>query len=536
VTPEKTPFKEIGNLCYWLLEEDCNDQYAVVYNAGRPEKIAICYNTPVEPRIVCERERWTETYLRWSPKGSYLTTFHSQGVALWGTEKFERIGRFSHSNAQLVDFSPCERYLVTFSSYVDDPADPQNIIIWDIRTGKKKRTFSRTSSEEWPVIKWSFDGSYFAKKGTDYLSVYEVPSFGLLDKKSIVVKGIKDFQWSPSDHLIAYWLPELGEYPSKIIIMRIPNRQEIATKSRHLVSDCKLQWHKQGDYLCVRVDHWVNKSKKNQISCFEIFHTKVNETPIDSIEMKENVIDFSLEPNGNKLAIIHGEPPTRISVRFYKINDKGMPPTILKTFEKQPVNTLFWSPAGQFIVLAGLKSMDGLLEFVDTSDMSLMHKQEHTKVSDILWDPTGRYVVSSLSYWTEKSDTGYIVWSFQGKLLHRSPHYMEKFCQLLWRPRPPSLLTEEDIKTIKRDFKKYQYLFEQKDRNLKTKASKGLIDKRKKDWDDYKSLQERKKKQFQMKLAQFTDYMKILESKLAASKDIIEVTIKLKEKVEEINA
>jgi hypothetical protein len=71
---------------------------------------------------------------------------------------------------------------------------------------------------------------------------------------------------------------------------------------------------------------------------------------------------------------------------------------------------------------------------------------------------------------------------------------------------------------------------------LKTKASKGLIDKRKKDWDDYKSLQERKKKQFQMKLAQFTDYMKILESKLAASKDIIEVTIKLKEKVEEINA
>jgi translation initiation factor 3 subunit B len=357
-----------------------------------------------------------------------------------------------------------------------------------------------------------------------------------LDKKSIVVKGIKDFQWSPSDHLIAYWLPELGEYPSKIIIMRIPNRQEIATKSRHLVSDCKLQWHKQGDYLCVRVDHWVNKSKKNQISCFEIFHTKVNETPIDSIEMKENVIDFSLEPNGNKLAIIHGEPPTRISVRFYKINDKGMPPTILKTFEKQPVNTLFWSPAGQFIVLAGLKSMDGLLEFVDTSDMSLMHKQEHTKVSDILWDPTGRYVVSSLSYWTEKSDTGYIVWSFQGKLLHRSPHYMEKFCQLLWRPRPPSLLTEEDIKTIKRDFKKYQYLFEQKDRNLKTKASKGLIDKRKKDWDDYKSLQERKKKQFQMKLAQFTDYMKILESKLAASKDIIEVTIKLKEKVEEINA
>ena len=25
---------------------------------------------------------------------------------------------------------------------------------------------------------------------------------------------------------------------------------------------CKLHWHKQGDYLCVKVDHWMTKSKK----------------------------------------------------------------------------------------------------------------------------------------------------------------------------------------------------------------------------------------------------------------------------------
>ncbi len=41
------------------------------------------------------------------------------------------------------------------------------------------------------------------------------------------------------------------------------------------------------------------------------------------------VIAFALEPHGNKLAIIHGEPPTRIAVTFYLINDKGNPPTII---------------------------------------------------------------------------------------------------------------------------------------------------------------------------------------------------------------
>ena len=43
-------------------------------------------------------------------------------------------------------------------------------------------------------------------------------------------------------------------------------------------------------------------------------------------------------------------------------------------------------------------------------------------------------------------DTGFCVWSFQGRLLYRNPVQVDKFCQLLWRPRPPSLLTEDDLK------------------------------------------------------------------------------------------
>ena len=41
-------------------------------------------------------------------------------------------------------------------------------------------------------------------------------------------------------------------------------------------------------------------------------------------------------------------------------------------------------------------------------------------------------------------DNGYYIWSFQGKLLQR--HALDQFCSLLWRPRPPTLLTEADIK------------------------------------------------------------------------------------------
>ena len=108
-------------------------------------------------------QRWTETLVRWSPLGTYLATFHAKGIALWGGEKFQQIVRFSHPGVQFIDFSPCEKYLVTFSPLADSRAtdEPQAIIIWDVLSG--------------------------AKMGVDVLSVYETPSFGLLDKKSIKV-------------------------------------------------------------------------------------------------------------------------------------------------------------------------------------------------------------------------------------------------------------------------------------------------------------------------------------------------------------
>ena len=49
-------------------------------------------------------------------------------------------------------------------------------------------------------------------------------------------------------------------------------------------------------------------------------------------------------------------------------------------------------------------SMDGQLEFYDTdsSDFTLMASPEHSMATDLEWDPTGRYVVTSVSYWSQK--------------------------------------------------------------------------------------------------------------------------------------
>uniref|UniRef100_UPI00398E3F4D eukaryotic translation initiation factor 3 subunit B-like n=1 Tax=Pristiophorus japonicus TaxID=55135 RepID=UPI00398E3F4D len=187
--PEKQPFKDFGNLRYWIEDPDCRDQCSIIYESG--DRTAIMWNDVKEPVVIEERARWTETYVRWSPKGTFLATFHQRGIALWGGEKFKQIQRFSHQGVQLIDFSPCERYMVSFSPLMDTKDDPQAIIIWDVLTGQKKRGFHCESSAHWPIFKWSHDGKFFARMTQDTLSIYETPSMGLLDKKSLKISGIK---------------------------------------------------------------------------------------------------------------------------------------------------------------------------------------------------------------------------------------------------------------------------------------------------------------------------------------------------------
>jgi len=490
VAPVAQPYKDLGNMHYYLLDENCFDQYSIIFDGGTTT--AIYLNSVPEAHEVAKRERWTETYVRWSPRGTYLATFHGKGIALWGGEDFRQVQKFSHPGVQFIDFSPCEKYIVTFSPHVDQRnEEPQSIIIWDARTGIKRRAFNAERPPVWPVFKWSNDDKYFARIGEDCLSVYETPSFGLLDKKSIKITGIKDFSWSPTDNIIAYWIAEDQDIPAKTALLAIPSREEIRTKNLFNVADCKMHWQKCGDYLCVKVARYAKvKREKNDVKYsgiyynFEIFHMREKGVPVDSLEIKEsqssgpsvNIQAFAWEPVNNKFGIIVGEPPS-VSIVFYQVN-KGLPPSELKRFEKRPANNLFWSPQGQFVVLAGLRNMSGALEFIDTSDFTIMNSTEHFMATDIEWDPTGRYVASCVSWWGHKVDNAYWIWSFQGKCMKR--HSVDKFCQLLWRPRPPSLLQSSDMKQIKKDMKKYSANFELQDKMRFSKASREIIEKRQK--------------------------------------------------------
>lgn len=80
-----------------------------------------------------------------------------------------------------------------------------------------------------------------------HISVYELPGMGLLEKKSIKIDGVLDFEWCPDkelaslgkENMFAYWTPasEDGNQPARVTLMAIPSRNVLRSKNLFNVID-----------------------------------------------------------------------------------------------------------------------------------------------------------------------------------------------------------------------------------------------------------------------------------------------------------
>ena len=90
---------------------------------------------------------------------------------------------------------------------------------------------------------------------------------------------------------------------------------------------------------------------------------------------------------------MHGDGP-KPDVSFYTMySEKStgvQKVSKLATLKGRTCNALFWSPMGKHIVMAGLKSMNGQLEFYNVDEGETTATGEHFMATDVDWDPSGR--------------------------------------------------------------------------------------------------------------------------------------------------
>lgn len=219
-----------------------------------------------------------------------LATVHREGVQLWGGLSWMRLRKFPHPLVLFIDFSPNERYLVTMSKEpislsrgtqtpFTEEDEGNHIAVWNMKSGDLLRTFPAPTSADdgettgkkphmiWPTLKWSSDDHYVARVTPgQQISVYELPGMGLLDKKSIKIDGVVDFEWCPysdqdlvdaekaakgdgatkgkktlKENLLAYWTPEVQDQPARVSVMAIPSRTMLRAKNLYNVKEVRVQ-------------------------------------------------------------------------------------------------------------------------------------------------------------------------------------------------------------------------------------------------------------------------------------------------------
>ena len=73
-------------------------------------------------------------------------------------------------------------------------------------------------------------------------------------------------------------------------------------------------------------------------------------------------------------------------------------------------------------------------------------------------------------------ENGYHLYDFKGELLREE--HVDKFKQLLWRPRPATLLSKEEQKQIRKNLREYSKDFEEQDRIEEDKEKGAIVEER----------------------------------------------------------
>ncbi|KAG7450405.1 translation initiation factor eIF-3b [Guyanagaster necrorhizus] len=568
VEPEIEEYTPREHLRAWLADPQGRDQYVTyrgedveIYWHGKPSQCELAY-----------KPDWKDfLYVAWSPLGTYISTLHRQGVRLWGGSSWKPQQRFAHPLVKLIDFSPCEQYIVTWSNepivvpegatqgpqYFSPDDEGNNLAVWDIKSGYLLRTFSTVTEGDspngkkqmqWPALKWSPDDKFVARVTPgQMISVHELPSMFLHGKKSLKIEGVADFEWCPRgdkdkedadkeasatmngktkarENMLVYWTPEVANQPARVTLLSFPSRTILRQKNLFNVTECKLFWQNQGDFLCVKVDRHT-KTKKSIFCNLEIFRVREKDYPVEVVELKDTVTDFSWEPKGERFAIVSSNDPnlgnpgpgitTKTDVSFYQLERGKNDFKLLRTLPNRTSNAIRWSPRGRHVVLATVgSSSKSELEFWDLdfniedvarregqtskedwgSGIQLLGTADHYGVTDVEWDPSGRYLATSASAWTHTLENGYAIWDFKGQELMKQ--IQDRFKQFIWRPRPRTLLTKEHQRQVRKNLREYSRVFDDEDAKEHLTVNAELIAHRKRLVDEWNAWRARSKKEF----------------------------------------
>lgn len=343
-----------------------------------------------------------------SQSGNLLIAIMGNHFEIYGTNEFKLLRKFQHKLVSTVKFSRRDRYAISFNGPADLKFGSENLIVWNVITGDKIRSFQVNSMFHFESFAFSHSEKYLsgivksASSNVNMVCVYELPKCQLLldqttnERVPLNIEGVLSMSWAPKED--ALFVASCKESKSEINIYELPSKKRIPWMSIPFKVDfARPFWGEHQKSILVNMHTLHKKKTENTIHLGTVDWLKkqcyVNILTLENTNEKSDII---VSPNGLFFVILN---PQKIGTdfEFYAVEEKNksMVHSLLYKLQNQTMKYVSFSTFSNFLVLyneqkiwfAEIKTNKNKHEF------KLIREVDHqSEANKAVWSPCGRFV------------------------------------------------------------------------------------------------------------------------------------------------
>mmetsp|Transcript_4052 Transcript_4052/g.3883 ORF Transcript_4052/g.3883 Transcript_4052/m.3883 type:complete len:510 (-) Transcript_4052:38-1567(-) len=376
----------------------CRSGTSLLAVRGLPRQEQIAYASPC-------------TMALYSPSGSKLAcATEDQGLSVLNAQTHTVIMTTPNTGIQLLHFSQCERYLVTWEKQVEN--NP-NLFVWNLASGQAIYSFSQKKSlkELWPTVVFTPNTDYFLRRNNQELQLYQIP-----EPQPIAVLSetrVAHFSVSPANptRVVVYTNEQRGETASvSLFSLSGTAFRKINQTPITKVQDTTFHWNKPGNKViawCQTDVDSTGRSYYGEHSLFIIYPDR----EARSVSTTEGPIhDVKWSPATDEFIVISGFMPAT-STLFKGTGGK------VKELAKHHRNTIRWNSFGSLFLIAGFGNLQGDIEVYERNTLTVVGTCRAATTVYCEWAPCGRMFVAATLCPRMRVDNGYSIYKYTGELL-----------------------------------------------------------------------------------------------------------------------
>lgn len=390
--------------------------------------------------------------IAYSPDGRFVAWTNGVDVQVWRTSDRQKVVSLPRPKAFYIKFSPRGTFLMTWEICVQskEKAAGPNLFIYKTLTGEEVYAVVQKRQTDWQPH-WSSDESLMAQMIQGEVQLMDVKPDGEgLGKITKRLGGGRNGSISVSPtggkpHL-AFYTPGHTGAPSICKIYQSDATTVVTTKSFFNADRVEMFWNKRGTGLLLMTSTEVDKTN-NSYYGKQALHFMTTRGDSYSVTLPKDgpIHSVSWSPNSTQFCVIYGFMPAKATVFNLKCDP-------VHQFAEDARNSIYYSPFGNLLMLAGFGNLRGQVEMWDVSgkEKRLLANISAPDTTLLEWHADGEHFVTATTAPRLRMANGFKIWHYSGALLHETvwPTGLE-LLEVAWQRFPGNAYKEPVITTAK---------------------------------------------------------------------------------------